>query len=62
MRKAARSDNIPGRVLRTCANQLLDVILGIFNISLSQEPHSLNTEAAPYSGSLALDTCVSLWS
>ncbi len=37
MSKAAGPDNIPGRVLRTCANKLLDVITDIFNISLSQE-------------------------
>ncbi len=40
MSKAAGPDlmlNIPGRVLRTCANQLVDVITDIFNISLSQE-------------------------
>ena len=37
MNKAAGPDNIPGRVLKTCANQLVDVITDIFNISLSQE-------------------------
>ncbi len=37
MSKAAGPDNIPGRVLKTCANQLVDVITDIFNISLSQE-------------------------
>ncbi len=32
-----RLDNIPGRVLKTWAYQLVDVITDIFNISLSQE-------------------------
>ena len=36
MSKAAGPDNIPGRVLKTCANQLVDVIADIFNMSLSQ--------------------------
>ncbi len=35
-RKAAGPDNIPGRVLRDCAEQLTDVLTDIFNISLSQ--------------------------
>ncbi|KAK3548114.1 hypothetical protein QTP70_004889 [Hemibagrus guttatus] len=34
-RKAAGPDNIPGRVLRECAEQLMDVFTDIFNISLS---------------------------
>ncbi|KAK1792136.1 hypothetical protein P4O66_001912 [Electrophorus voltai] len=34
-RKAAGSDNIPGHVLRECADQLADVLTDIFNISLS---------------------------
>ncbi|GAA6107150.1 piezo-type mechanosensitive ion channel component 1-like, partial [Tachysurus ichikawai] len=34
-RKAAGPDNIPGRVLRECAEQLVDVFMDIFNISLS---------------------------
>ncbi|KAK3528439.1 hypothetical protein QTP86_034541, partial [Hemibagrus guttatus] len=34
-RKAAGPDNIPGRVLRECAEQLADVFTNIFNISLS---------------------------
>ncbi|GAA6075769.1 piezo-type mechanosensitive ion channel component 1-like, partial [Tachysurus ichikawai] len=34
-RKAAGPDNIPGRVLRECAEQLADVFTDIFNISLS---------------------------
>ncbi|KAK3523195.1 hypothetical protein QTP86_021749, partial [Hemibagrus guttatus] len=33
--KSAGSDNIPGRVLRECAEQLVDVFTDIFNISLS---------------------------
>ncbi len=32
--KAAGPDNIPSCVLSTCANQLVDVITDIFNISL----------------------------
>lgn len=35
-RKAAGPDNIPGRALRTCANELVDVLTSIFNLSLSQ--------------------------
>ncbi len=35
-RKAAGSDNIPGRVLKDCAEQLTDVLTDIFNTSLSQ--------------------------
>ena len=35
-RKAAGPDNIPGRVLRDCADSLTDVLTDIFNISLSQ--------------------------
>ncbi|KAI2646667.1 hypothetical protein H4Q32_027929 [Labeo rohita] len=35
-RKAAGPDNIPGRVLRDCAAQLMDVLTDIFNTSLSQ--------------------------
>ncbi|PJG57305.1 hypothetical protein, partial [Aeromonas cavernicola] len=34
-RKAAGPDNIPGRVLRGCADQLAEVLTDIFNISLS---------------------------
>uniref|UniRef100_A0A1A8ATP4 Reverse transcriptase domain-containing protein n=1 Tax=Nothobranchius furzeri TaxID=105023 RepID=A0A1A8ATP4_NOTFU len=34
-RKAAGPDNIPGRVLKECAEQLADVLTDIFNISLS---------------------------
>ncbi|KAI5611468.1 gastrula zinc finger protein XlCGF28.1-like [Silurus asotus] len=34
-RKSAGPDNIPGRVLRECAEQLADVFTDIFNISLS---------------------------
>ncbi|KAK3572188.1 hypothetical protein QTP86_024859, partial [Hemibagrus guttatus] len=34
-RKSARPDNIPDRVLRECAGQLVDVFIEIFNISLS---------------------------
>ncbi|KAK3507994.1 hypothetical protein QTP70_010002 [Hemibagrus guttatus] len=34
-RKSAEPDNIPGRVLRECAEQLADVFTDIFNISLS---------------------------
>ncbi|KAK3508958.1 hypothetical protein QTP70_015369, partial [Hemibagrus guttatus] len=34
-RKAAGPDKIPGRVLRECAEQLADVCIDIFNISLS---------------------------
>ncbi|KAK1789041.1 hypothetical protein P4O66_014995 [Electrophorus voltai] len=33
--KAAGPDNIPGRVLRECADQLADVLTDIINISLS---------------------------
>ncbi|KAK1785657.1 hypothetical protein P4O66_019004 [Electrophorus voltai] len=33
--KSARPDNIPGHVLRECADQLADVLTDIFNISLS---------------------------
>ncbi|KAK3544979.1 hypothetical protein QTP86_031012, partial [Hemibagrus guttatus] len=33
--KSAGPDNIPGRVLRECAEQLADVLTNIFNISLS---------------------------
>ncbi|KAK3572675.1 hypothetical protein QTP86_004023 [Hemibagrus guttatus] len=35
-RKSAGPDNIPGRVLRECAEQLADVFTDIFNISLSR--------------------------
>ncbi|KAL0154309.1 hypothetical protein M9458_050422 [Cirrhinus mrigala] len=35
-RKAAGPDSIPGRVLRDCAAQLMDVLTDIFNTSLSQ--------------------------
>ncbi len=35
-RKAACPDNIPGRVLKDCAEQLTDVLTDIFNTSLSQ--------------------------
>ncbi|KAK3525079.1 hypothetical protein QTP86_014472 [Hemibagrus guttatus] len=34
--KAAGPDNIPGRVLRECAEQLVDVFTDTFNISLSK--------------------------
>ncbi|KAK3569400.1 hypothetical protein QTP86_027946, partial [Hemibagrus guttatus] len=34
-RKSAGPDNIPGRVFRECAEQLADVFINIFNISLS---------------------------
>ena len=34
--KAAGPDNIPGRVLRDCAEELTDVLTDIFNISRSQ--------------------------
>ncbi|KAK3507884.1 hypothetical protein QTP70_002369 [Hemibagrus guttatus] len=33
--KSAGPDNIPGRVLKECAEQLVDVFTDIFNISLS---------------------------
>ncbi|KAK3549110.1 hypothetical protein QTP70_032425 [Hemibagrus guttatus] len=33
--KSAEPDNIPGRVLRECAEQLVDDLIDIFNISLS---------------------------
>ncbi|KAL0159498.1 hypothetical protein M9458_043223, partial [Cirrhinus mrigala] len=44
-RKAAGPDNIPGRVLRHCAAQLMDVLTDIFNTSLSQAvvPTCLNS-------------------
>ncbi len=35
-RKSAGPDNIPGRVLKDCAEQLTDVLRDIFNTSLSQ--------------------------
>ncbi len=35
-RKAAGPDNIPGRILKDCAEQLTDVLTDIFNTSLSQ--------------------------
>ncbi len=35
-RKAVGPDNIPGRVLKDCAEQLTDVLTDIFNTSLSQ--------------------------
>ncbi len=35
-RKAAGPDNIPGHVLKDCAEQLTDVLTDIFNTSLSQ--------------------------
>ncbi len=35
-RKAEGPDNIPGRVLKDCAEQLTDVLTDIFNTSLSQ--------------------------
>ncbi|KAK3527264.1 hypothetical protein QTP86_018628 [Hemibagrus guttatus] len=34
--KAAGPDNIPGRVLRECAEQLADIFIDIFNISLNR--------------------------
>ncbi|KAI5618694.1 gastrula zinc finger protein XlCGF28.1-like [Silurus asotus] len=36
-RKSAGPDNIPGRVLRKCAEHLVDVFTDIFNISLSSK-------------------------
>ncbi|KAK3539269.1 hypothetical protein QTP86_032717 [Hemibagrus guttatus] len=44
-RKAAGPDNIPSRVLRECAEQLVDVFTNIFNISLSSAvvPRCLKT-------------------
>ncbi|KAK3514085.1 hypothetical protein QTP70_003210 [Hemibagrus guttatus] len=44
-RKAAGPDNIPGKVLRECAEQLVDIFTDIFNISLSSAvvPTCLNT-------------------
>ncbi len=36
LRKAAGPNNIPGRVLKDCAAQLMDVLTDIFNTSLSQ--------------------------
>ncbi len=48
MSKDAGLDNIPGRVLRTCANQLVDFITDIFNISLPQEcSHLICSELVP---------------
>ncbi|KAK3518337.1 hypothetical protein QTP86_003647 [Hemibagrus guttatus] len=46
-RKASGPDNIPGRVLRECAEQLADVLTDIFNISLSSAiaPMCLKTAA-----------------
>ncbi|XP_055487592.1 uncharacterized protein LOC129694857 [Leucoraja erinacea] len=43
--KAVGPDNIPGRVLKECAEELADVLTNIFNISLSQAivPTSLKT-------------------
>ena len=35
-RKAAGPDGIPGRVLKTCAEQLTGVLTSIFNLSLAQ--------------------------
>uniref|UniRef100_A0A8C8DGK4 Reverse transcriptase domain-containing protein n=1 Tax=Oryzias sinensis TaxID=183150 RepID=A0A8C8DGK4_9TELE len=35
-RKATGPDNIPGRALKACANELTDVLTSIFNLSLSQ--------------------------
>lgn len=35
-RKAAGPDNIPGRALKACADELTDVLTDIFNISLCQ--------------------------
>src|SRR4029434_8744946 len=35
-RKATGPDNIPGRVLRDCAEELKDIFTDIFNTSLSQ--------------------------
>ncbi|KAK0139823.1 hypothetical protein N1851_023265 [Merluccius polli] len=35
-RKASGPDNVPGRVLKSCADELKDVFTDIFNISLSQ--------------------------
>ena len=35
-RKAAGPDNIPGRVLKDCAEEITDVLTDIFNTSLSQ--------------------------
>ena len=36
IRKASGPDNIPGRVLKVCADQLADMYTDIFNLSLSQ--------------------------
>ncbi|KAK3525781.1 hypothetical protein QTP70_007543 [Hemibagrus guttatus] len=48
-RKAAGPDNIPGRVLRECAEQLADVFTDIFKISLSSAvvPTCLKTTIIP---------------
>lgn len=35
-RKAAGPDNIPGRVLKACSAELMDVLTDIFNLSLTQ--------------------------
>ncbi|KAI4898094.1 hypothetical protein NFI96_001759 [Prochilodus magdalenae] len=35
-RKSAGPDNIPGRVLRECADQISEVLADIFNVSLTQ--------------------------
>ncbi|KAK3525720.1 hypothetical protein QTP70_006752 [Hemibagrus guttatus] len=47
--KSAGPDNIPGRVLRECAEQLADVFTDIFNISLSSTiiPTCLTTTIVP---------------
>ncbi|KAK3508072.1 hypothetical protein QTP70_012309 [Hemibagrus guttatus] len=47
--KSAGPDNIPGRVLRECAEQLVDVFTNIFNISLSSTfvPTCLKTMTLP---------------
>ncbi len=43
-RKVAGPDNIPGRELKDCAEQLTDVLTDIFNTSLSQSPHVSNPQ------------------
>ncbi|KAK3510966.1 hypothetical protein QTP70_027795 [Hemibagrus guttatus] len=50
-RKSAGPDNIPGRVLMECAEQLVDVFTDLFNISLSSAvvPTCLTTTAIVYS-------------
>jgi len=40
-RKGAGPDGISGRVLKTCANQLVEVFSKIFNLSLAWGPSLL---------------------